>query len=64
MLFRKKKQDKHLVVDLTAEISLWNNKLKETDIKHKYQSYYIMGVVGGLRLALRRIERDNEKGNH
>lgn len=64
MLFRKKKQDKHLVADLTAEISLWNNKLKETDIKHKYQSYYIMGVIGGLRLALRRIERDNEKGKY
>lgn len=46
-----------LISELDKEEDLWQHKFGKVTIDQKYKSYYIMGVVGGLRLALRAIER-------
>ena len=49
-----------LVDDLTRARTLWNNKLSKIKIKDVHKSYYIMGVIGGLIIA---IELIKEKRN-
>lgn len=46
-----------LISELDKEGDLWQHRFGKVTIDQKYKSYYIMGVVGGLRLALRAIER-------
>ena len=41
-----------LVDDLTNARSLWNNKLSKISIKDVHKSYYVMGVIGGLIIAI------------
>ena len=46
-----------LIAELDKEEDFWQHKFGKITIDQKYKSYYIMGVIGGLRLALRAIER-------
>ena len=51
----RKKVDKvlgGLLDDLTRARSLWNNKLSKIKISDVHKSYYIMGVIGGLIIAI------------
>ena len=41
-----------LLDDLTNARSLWNNKLSKIKISDVHKSYYIMGVIGGLIIAI------------
>lgn len=41
-----------LLDDLTNARSLWNNKLSKISIKDVHKSYYVMGVIGGLIIAI------------
>lgn len=45
-----------LVDDLTNARTLWNNKLSKIKIKDVHKSYYIMGVIGGLIIAIELIK--------
>jgi hypothetical protein len=37
---------------LTSERLVWNNKLSKVSISDAHKSYYIMGVIGGLIIAI------------
>jgi hypothetical protein len=41
-----------LIQDLTSERLMWNNKLIKVSISDAHKSYYIMGVIGGLIIAI------------
>lgn len=41
-----------LIQDLTSERLMWNNKLIKVNISDAHKSYYILGVIGGLILAI------------
>lgn len=41
-----------LIQDLTSERLVWNNKLSKIDIEDAHKSYYIMGVIGGIIIAI------------
>ena len=45
-----------LLDDLTNARSLWNTKLSKIKIKDVHKSYYIMGVIGGLIIAIELIK--------
>tara|TARA_R110002167_G_scaffold104976_2_gene270276 strand:+ start:1513 stop:1701 length:189 start_codon:yes stop_codon:yes gene_type:complete len=56
---RKRSIDKvlgGLLDDLTNARTLWNNKLSKIKIKDVHKSYYIMGVIGGLIIAIELIK--------
>jgi hypothetical protein len=56
----KKKKEKildRLIQDLTAERLMWNNKLSKIDIKDAHKSYYTMGVIGGIIIAINLLKR-------
>lgn len=48
---------KKLIAELDKEQDMWQHKFGKVNIDNRYQGYYIMGVIGGLRIALRLIER-------
>lgn len=48
---------KKLVNELDKEQDLWQHKFGKVTIDQRYKSFYIMGVIGGLRLAMRIVER-------
>lgn len=41
-----------IIKDLTSDRLLWNNKLSKINIKDVHKSYYVMGVIGGLIIAI------------
>ena len=41
-----------IIQDLTSDRLLWNNKLSKISIKDVHKSYYVMGVIGGLIIAI------------
>lgn len=45
-----------LLDDLTRARTLWNNKLSKIKISDAHKSYYIMGVIGGLIIAIELIK--------
>lgn len=51
MIKKNKILDK-LIQDLTVERLVWDNKLSSIDIKDAYKSYYTMGVIGGIMIAI------------
>lgn len=53
----KKFPVKKLVNELDKEQDLWQHKFGKVTIDQRYKSFYIMGVIGGLRLAMRIVER-------
>lgn len=53
----KKFPVKKLVNELDKEQDLWHHKFGKVTIDQRYKSFYIMGVIGGLRLAMRIVER-------
>lgn len=48
---------KTLVNELDKEQDLWQHKFGKITVDQRYKSFYIMGVIGGLRLAMRIVER-------
>lgn len=48
---------KTLVNELDKEQDLWQHKFGKVTVDQRYKSFYIMGVIGGLRLAMRIVER-------
>ena len=48
--------NKRIVSDLTEAFDFWQNKFGRITIDQKHKSYYIMGVLGGLRIALDIVE--------
>lgn len=61
-MFVKKKDDKKMIVsDLTEAFDFWQNKFGKITIDQKYKSYYIMGVLGGIRIALEIVNNYNKK---
>lgn len=61
-MFMKKKDDKKMIVsDLTEAFDFWQNKFGKITIDQKYKSYYIMGVLGGIRIALEIVNNYNKK---
>lgn len=48
--------NKRIVSDLTEAFDFWQNKFGKITIDQKHKSYYIMGVLGGLRIALDIVE--------
>lgn len=53
----KKQLIKELQFELDKEFLFWNNKLIKISIDQKHKSFYVMGVLGGLRVAMRLLER-------
>ena len=53
----KKQLIKELQFELDKEFLFWNNKLIKISIDQKHKSFYVMGVLGGLRVAMRVLER-------
>lgn len=53
----KKQLRKELQIELDKEFLFWNNKLIKISIDQKHKSFYVMGVLGGLRVAMRLLER-------
>lgn len=49
---KKKKTLDGLIQDLTVERLMWNNKLSKIDVKDAHKSYYAMGVIGGIIIAI------------
>lgn len=43
--------------EFDKEFLFWQNKLGRITIDQKHKSYYIMGVLGGLRIAMRLLEK-------
>lgn len=52
---------KKIVSDLTEAFDFWQNKFGRITIDQKYKSYYIMGVLGGIRIALQIVNNYNKK---
>jgi hypothetical protein len=53
--------DKKIISDLTEAFDFWQNKFGRITIDQKYKSYYIMGVLGGIRIALQIVNNYNKK---
>jgi hypothetical protein len=53
----KRQLRKELQDELDKEFLFWNNKLSKMSIDQKHKSFYVMGVLGGLRVAMRLLER-------
>jgi hypothetical protein len=53
----KRQLRKELQAELDKEFLFWNNKLSKISIDQKHKSFYVMGVLGGLRVAMRLLER-------
>ena len=61
-MFNRKKDDKKMIIsDLTEAMDFWQNKFGKITIDQKYKSYYIMGVLGGIRIALQIVNSYNKK---
>ena len=61
-MFNRKKDDKKMIIsDLTEAMDFWQNKFGKITIDQKYKSYYIMGVLGGIRIALQIVNNYNKK---
>lgn len=57
-MFKKySKLTAELTNELVREIDGYQHKLGKVTIDQTYKAYYIMGVVGGIRIALRTIDR-------
>lgn len=52
---------KRIISDLTEASDFWQNKFGKITIDQKYKSYYIMGVLGGIRIALEIVNNYNKK---
>lgn len=52
---------KRIVSDLTEAFDFWQNKFGRITIDQRYKSYYIMGVLGGIRIALEIVNSYNKK---
>jgi hypothetical protein len=55
------KNDKKIISDLTEAMDFWQNKFGRITIDQKHKGYYIMGVLGGLRIALDIVKNYNKK---
>jgi len=55
------KNDKKIISDLTEAMDFWQNKFGRINIDQKYNSYYIMGVLGGIRIALEIVNKHYKK---
>lgn len=56
-MISKKKILDSLIQDLTVERLMWNNKLSKIDVKDAHKSYYAMGVLGGIIIAINLLKR-------
>jgi hypothetical protein len=54
--------DKKIISDLTEAMNFWQNKFGRITIDQKYKSYYIMGVLGGIRIALDIVKNYTKRG--
>jgi hypothetical protein len=54
--------DKKIISDLTEAMDFWQNKFGRITIDQKYKSYYIMGVLGGIRIALDIVKSYTKRG--
>lgn len=52
---------KRIISDLTEASDFWQNKFGRITIDQRYKSYYIMGVLGGIRIALEIVNSYNKK---
>lgn len=46
-----------LANELAEEMDIYQYKLGKVTIDQTYKAYYIMGVIGGIRIALRTIDK-------
>lgn len=46
-----------LANELAEEMDIYQHKLGKVTIDQTYKAYYIMGVIGGIRIALRTIDK-------
>ena len=53
---------KRIVSDLTEAFDFWQNKFGRITIDQRHKGYYIMGVLGGLRIALDIVQSHKKKG--
>lgn len=53
--------NKKIVSDLTEAFDFWQNKFGKITIDQKHKGYYIMGVLGGFRIALDIVRKYNKK---
>ena len=52
-----KSNEKKIISDLTEAMDFWQHKFGKITIDQKYKSYYIMGVLGGIRIALEIVKK-------
>ena len=53
--------NKKIISDLTEALDFWQNKFGRITIDQRHKGYYIMGVLGGLRIALDIVKNYNKK---
>ena len=53
--------NKKIISDLTEAFDFWQNKFGRITIDQRHKGYYIMGVLGGLRIALDIVKKYNKK---
>jgi len=53
--------NKKIISDLTEAFDFWQNRFGRITIDQKHKGYYIMGVLGGLRIALNIVKNYNKK---
>ena len=53
--------NKKIISDLTEAFDFWQNKFGRITIDQRHKGYYIMGVLGGLRIALDIVKNYNKK---
>jgi len=61
MFSNNKRNDQKIISDLTEAMDFWQNKFGRITIDQKYKSYYIMGVLGGIRIALEIVNKHYKK---
>ena len=61
MFLNNKKNDQKIISDLTEALDFWQHKLGKITIDQKHKSYYILGVLGGIRIALEIVNKHYKK---
>ena len=54
--------NKKIISDLTEAFDFWQNKFGRITIDQRHKGYYIMGVLGGLRIALDIVKKYGNRG--
>ena len=53
--------NKKIISDLTEAFDFWHNKFGRITLDQQNKSYYIMGVLGGIRIAIDIVNKYNKR---